>query len=70
MRSCSSAAKCSRCERLFNERAGFTAADDRLPKFFYEDELPPHDVVFTVSDEDLDSVFDFVDETAAQMGLK
>jgi len=57
-------------ERLYNKRAGFTAADDRLPKFFHEDKLPPHDVVFTVSDEDLDSVFDFVDETAAQMGLQ
>jgi aldehyde:ferredoxin oxidoreductase len=57
-------------ERLYNAHVGFTAADDRLPKFIYEDELPPHDVVFTVSDEDLDSVFDFVDETAARMGLK
>jgi aldehyde:ferredoxin oxidoreductase len=57
-------------ERLYNAKAGFTAADDRLPAFFYTDKLPPHDVVFTVSDEDLDSVFDFVDETAAQMGLK
>jgi len=57
-------------ERLYNKRAGFTAADDRLPQFFYEDKLPPHDVVFSVSDEDLDSVFDFVDETAAQMGLQ
>jgi aldehyde:ferredoxin oxidoreductase len=56
-------------ERLYNQQAGFTAADDRLPAFFYEDKLPPHNVVFTVSDEDLDSVFDFVDETAAQMGL-
>jgi len=56
-------------ERLYNKRAGFTAADDRLPAFFYEDKLPPHNVVFTVTDEDLDSVFDFVDETAAQMGL-
>jgi aldehyde:ferredoxin oxidoreductase len=56
-------------ERLYNQKAGFTAADDRLPAFFYEDKLPPHNVVFTVSDEDLDSVFDFVDETAAQMGL-
>ena len=27
-------------ERKFNERAGFTAADDRLPAFFYKDELP------------------------------
>ena len=57
-------------ERLYNARAGFTAADDRLPAFFYEDKLPPLDVVFEVTDEDLDSVFDFVDETAVQMGLK
>jgi aldehyde:ferredoxin oxidoreductase len=57
-------------ERLFNARAGFTAADDRLPAFFHEDKLPPLDVVFEVTDEDLDSVFDFVDETAVQMGLK
>jgi aldehyde:ferredoxin oxidoreductase len=57
-------------ERLYNARAGFTAADDRLPAFFSEDKLPPLDVVFEVTDEDLDSIFDFVDETAAQMGLK
>jgi aldehyde:ferredoxin oxidoreductase len=57
-------------ERLYNAQAGFTADDDRLPAFFYEDKLAPHDVVFTVSDEDLDGVFDFVDETAVQMGLK
>ena len=41
-------------ERLYNARAGFTAGDDRLPAFFYDDKLPPHNVVFTVSDEDLD----------------
>jgi aldehyde:ferredoxin oxidoreductase len=57
-------------ERMFNERAGFTPADDRLPKFFYEEQLPPHNVVFSVSDEDLDSVYDFVPETAAEMGLQ
>lgn len=57
-------------ERLFNEKAGFTAADDRLPGFFKTDKLPPHNVVFEVSDADLDSVFDFVPETAAQMGLQ
>ncbi len=51
-------------ERLFNERAGFTAADDRLPEFFKTEKLPPHNVVFTVTDEELDSVFDFVPETA------
>jgi aldehyde:ferredoxin oxidoreductase len=35
-------------ERLFNEKAGFTAADDRLPSFFRDEELPPHNVTFEV----------------------
>jgi aldehyde:ferredoxin oxidoreductase len=56
-------------ERLYNESAGFTAADDRLPQFFYDVPLAPHDVVFTVTDEDLDSVHSFVAETAAGMGI-
>jgi len=43
----------------FNRRAGFTSADDRLPEFFKLEKLPPHDVVFDVSDEDLDSVLKF-----------
>jgi len=46
-------------ERDFNKRAGFTSADDRLPEFFKLEKLPPHDQVFDVSDEDLDTVFDF-----------
>jgi len=45
-----------RTERDFNRRAGFTAADDRLPSFFATEPLPPHDAVFDVTDEDLDSV--------------
>lgn len=56
-------------ERMYNAKAGFTAADDRLPAFFLNDKLPPHDVVFTVTDAELDSVFDFVEETATDMGL-
>lgn len=28
-------------EREFNRQAGFTAADDELPQFFYEEPLPP-----------------------------
>lgn len=56
-------------ERLYNAKAGFTAADDRLPGWMRTAPLPPHNAVFTVSDEELDSVFDFVPETAAQMGL-
>jgi len=48
------------CERRFNAAAGFTAADDRLPDFFTQEKLAPHNVTFTVPDEELDKVFDFV----------
>jgi len=44
-------------ERDFNKRAGFTAADDRLPEFFKTEPLPPHNVTFDVTDEELDEVF-------------
>jgi len=46
-------------EREFNARAGFTAADDRLPEFFNIEKLPPHDEVFDITDEELDTVFNF-----------
>jgi aldehyde:ferredoxin oxidoreductase len=48
-----------KAEREFNRRAGFTNEDDRLPKFYYEEPLPPHNTVFVISDEELDSTFDF-----------
>ena len=48
-----------RAEKEFNKKAGFTEKDDRLPKFFYEEPLPPHDKVFPISDEELDSTLDF-----------
>ncbi len=51
--------KVLKIERDFNQRAGFNQGDDRLPDFFLREKLPPHDVVFDVSNEDLDSVFDF-----------
>ncbi|MFP3953413.1 MAG: aldehyde ferredoxin oxidoreductase C-terminal domain-containing protein [Candidatus Acetothermia bacterium] len=43
-------------EREFNKQAGFTKEDDRLPEFMREEELPPHNDVFDVSDEVLDEV--------------
>jgi aldehyde:ferredoxin oxidoreductase len=46
-------------EREFNQKAGFTAADDRLPRYFRREKLAPHDVVFDVSDEQLDTVFNW-----------
>jgi len=48
-----------RTEREFNTQAGFTSADDRLPSFFKEEPLAPHNVVFDVPDEELDQVYDF-----------
>ena len=42
-------------EREFNRKAGFTNKDDRLPEFFYKEALPPHNTVFAVKDEDLDT---------------
>ncbi|MGQ4870775.1 MAG: aldehyde ferredoxin oxidoreductase C-terminal domain-containing protein [Candidatus Thorarchaeota archaeon] len=44
-------------EREFNRRAGFTEKDDRLPEFFRTEPLPPHNVTFDVTDEELDAVF-------------
>lgn len=44
-------------ERDFNARAGFTPADDRLPSYFKREPLAPHNVVFDVPDEELDTVF-------------
>ena len=46
-------------ERDFNARAGFTNKDDRLPEFFKKEALPPHNITFQVSDEELDQVFNW-----------
>jgi aldehyde:ferredoxin oxidoreductase len=46
-------------ERAFNQKAGFTAADDRLPRYFRRERLAPHNVVFDVPDEQLDTVFNW-----------
>ncbi len=51
--------KILKLERDFNQRAGFTKEHDRLPDFFRKEILPPHNVTFTVPDEELDTVFNF-----------
>ena len=48
-----------KAEREFNAKAGFTAQDDRLPAFFKNDALSPHNVTFDVKDEELDTLFDW-----------
>ena len=40
-------------EQEFNERAGFTKMDDKLPRFFETDELPPHNVVWDFDEDEL-----------------
>jgi aldehyde:ferredoxin oxidoreductase len=46
-------------ERAFNVRAGFSAEDDRLPAYFYQESVEPHLITFQVSDQELDEVFNF-----------
>jgi aldehyde:ferredoxin oxidoreductase len=44
-------------ERQFNEAAGIGKEADRLPEWMKTEPLPPHNQVFEVTDETLDSVF-------------
>jgi len=46
-------------EREFNKRAGFTAADDRIPEYMRTEPLPPHNSVYDASESDLDSIFNW-----------
>jgi aldehyde:ferredoxin oxidoreductase len=44
-------------ERAFNEAAGIREEADRVPEFMKFEPLPPHNQVFDIPDEALDSVF-------------
>lgn len=44
---------CMKDEQDFNERAGFTKMDDKLPRFFETDPLPPHNVVWDIDENEL-----------------
>ena len=46
-------------EREFNKKAGFGAEDDRLPRFFKTEPLPPHNITFAVKDEELDELYNW-----------
>ncbi len=48
-----------KAEREFNRKAGFTNKDDRLPRMFYEEPLPPFNKVVVISDKEMDTTFDF-----------
>jgi aldehyde:ferredoxin oxidoreductase len=45
-------------ERLFNQEAGLTKNDDRLPKWMTWEKLPGIETTFDFSDEELDVIFD------------
>jgi aldehyde:ferredoxin oxidoreductase len=45
-------------EREFNRRAGFTAADDRLPEWMTREPLAPTQAVFDVPDTELDRLWE------------
>jgi len=51
--------KVLKIEREFNKKAGFTAQQDRLPAFFTQEKLPPHNITFGVTNEELDQLFNF-----------
>lgn len=51
--------ECLTMETEFNRRAGFTPAHDRLPEFCLTEKLPPYDLVFDVSQEEMEKVFEF-----------
>jgi aldehyde:ferredoxin oxidoreductase len=48
-----------KAERAFNRKVGFTNEADRLPAMFYNEPLPPHNAVVMVSNEEMDTTFDF-----------
>jgi len=47
-------------EKTFNEKAGFTSLDDRLPDFMRVEPLPPSNCIFDIPPEEIDSTFSFI----------
>ena len=45
-------------EKEFNEKAGFTAKDNRLPEFMRTEKVSPNNTVFDVSYDEIDEVFE------------
>lgn len=48
-----------KAERRFNNAVGFKEKDDRLPRFFLEEKLPPSGNIFDVPEEEIDNVNKF-----------
>ena len=43
-------------ERAFNDAAGFTKKDDRLPEFFFKEQMIPGNHDFDVPEGEIDTV--------------
>ncbi len=46
-------------ERAFNIKAGLTSADDRMPEFMRYEALPPHNVTWDFTNEEIDEFWNF-----------
>ena len=46
-------------EREFNSAAGFTSVHDRLPEFFRDEQCPPHNTVWDLTEKEIDAFWDF-----------
>jgi aldehyde:ferredoxin oxidoreductase len=46
-------------EHAFNEAAGFTNLDDRLPEFFETEPIAPHNMVWDFTGEEIDTFWNF-----------
>ena len=56
-----------RLERVFNEAAGFTSADDDLPAFFYDEPLPPTNQAARFRGADVHGIYDRLGESPDEM---
>jgi aldehyde:ferredoxin oxidoreductase len=54
--------KTLKLERAFNKKAGLTNAHDRLPEFMTYEPLPPHNVVWDFTGDEIDEVWNFIDK--------
>ena len=44
-------------EKKYNQAAGIREKDNRIPDFFKEEILPPFNLTWDISDEELDGIF-------------
>ncbi len=54
----------------FNRRAGIGIGQDRLPDFFTDEPVAPHNTTFDFSNEELATVFNWRDEVKELEGKK